>query len=211
MPLSFCFVSSHAGGASTGSASCQQESVHDAQLTTSIRHGLDSLLHTRGLCGPPQQARWSMSSSLHAASSSACIASTSPASWKQKRVDSPTRFCGLSLPMLFERISAVQVPANDTDPHPSGPAARLDNRIRMKAAKPSRRPVTVGPRRRGSVSARAGPCRLSGLGTIGQRLRMEEGLITCAFDGAANDGRLPARRCRLIVRLVRGATLAGKR
>jgi hypothetical protein len=54
-----------------------------------------------------------MSSSIDAAASPACVASTSPASRQQKRVDFLTRYCGLCLPTLFKRIGIMAV-----DGHP---------------------------------------------------------------------------------------------
>ena len=48
-----------------------------------------------------------MSSSIHAAPSSACIASTSPASRQQKRIDFLTGYCGFSPPTLFKRIGIM--------------------------------------------------------------------------------------------------------
>lgn len=66
-----------------------------------------------------------MTQSIQSASSLACIASVSPGPWPREHVDFLTRYCGLSQPMLFVRISTVLVPANDTDRHPSGPAERL--------------------------------------------------------------------------------------
>ena len=73
-------------------------------------------------------------------------------------VDFLTRFCGVCVPMLFERIDWVSPPGKTTlIPIASGPAERHDNRTGVRVAKPSSRPVTGVPCRRGSVSARAGP------------------------------------------------------
>ena len=57
-----------------------------------------------------------MSSSIDAAASPACVASTSPASRQQKRVDFLTRYCGLCLPTHFKRIGIMAV---DGHPLPS--------------------------------------------------------------------------------------------
>jgi hypothetical protein len=51
-----------------------------------------------------------MTSSIHAAPSPACTASTSSASRRQKRIDFLTRYCGLSLPTLFKRIGTMAAP-----------------------------------------------------------------------------------------------------
>jgi hypothetical protein len=78
---------------------------------------LDSLVHTRGLSPPTLNQRgWSMSSSLHAASSPAGIAGTARPAPHRKRVDFATGCCGLSPPTLFERIGIL---ATDSQPLPT--------------------------------------------------------------------------------------------
>jgi len=58
-----------------------------------------------------------MTSSIHVASSSASIASTSAALQPQRRFDFRTRSCGLSPPMLFKRVGTV---AANGQPLPTG-------------------------------------------------------------------------------------------
>ena len=71
-----------------------------------------------------------MLSSVDAAASPACIASTSSASRHQKRVDFLTRYCGSSLPTLFKRIGIMAV---DGHPLPTRfDAARLRRVGRLK-------------------------------------------------------------------------------
>ena len=75
---------------------------------------------------------------------------------QQTRIDVP--ICGLCPPMLFERISTVAVPVKMTPIRSaSGPLATPDTRERIRVGKPSIRSATGRRRRRGSVSARAGP------------------------------------------------------
>lgn len=99
-------------------------------------------------------------------SSPASTASAASCASDRKRVDLLTRFCGLSLPALFERIGTMAAHGQPAKTTPtciaSGPAERLDNRRRMEIAKPSSRPapyrpVQHRPVQREPMSARAGP------------------------------------------------------
>jgi hypothetical protein len=70
-----------------------------------------------------------MTQPIQSASSLACIASVSPAPGWQEQVDFLTRFCGLSLPTLFEWIGTMATGGHPAKTTPtsiaSGPAARL--------------------------------------------------------------------------------------
>ena len=117
-------------------------------LTTPDERRLDSIAQSCGLSLPTfNQRGWFMSSSIDAAASPACIASTSPASRQQKRVDFLTRYCGLSLPTLFKRIGIMAV---DGQPLPTRfDAARLRRVSRPELAwhtgNPSLGPVKTPP------------------------------------------------------------------
>lgn len=98
--------------------------------------------------------------------SPASTASATSCASDGKRVDFLTRFCGLSLSALLERIGTMAADGQPAKTTPtciaSGPAERLDNRRRMEIAKPSSRPVPHcpvqhRPLRREPLSARAGP------------------------------------------------------
>ena len=90
--------------------------------------------------------------------SPAGIASTCRRLRARKPVDFLIRNCGLSLPMLVEKIGTASVPVKTTPIRiTAGPAEWLDNRMVMRIAKPSSRSVTRRFCPRGSVSARAGP------------------------------------------------------
>jgi hypothetical protein len=77
---------------------------------------------------------------------------------QQTRIDFPTRLCGPGLPRLFERIGTVAVRVKMTPIRIASESAEsLDSRMRVRVGKPSIRSATGRRRRRGSVSARAGP------------------------------------------------------
>ena len=74
-----------------------------------------------------------MTSSFHAASSSACSASMERTAQRRKRVDFATGYCGLSPPTLFERIGIM---AADGQPLPTRfHAARQGRGTRPKYAR----------------------------------------------------------------------------
>jgi hypothetical protein len=99
-------------------------------LTTPDEQELDSKAQSCGLSLPTfNQRGWFMTLLIHAAASPACIASTSPASRQQKRVDFLTRYCGLSLPTLFKRIGIMAV-----DGHPL--PTRLDAARLRRVSRP---------------------------------------------------------------------------
>lgn len=128
-----------------------------------LLQGLDSLVHTRGLCRPTLTSEVGMTSSSCMASSTA---SDELGEGAHKRVGLSTRFRGPCPPVSFTRIGMMA-----DDGHParrtptaiaSGPAKapsgmRLDNRIRMKVDKPSSGTGRHRQVRREPWSARAGP------------------------------------------------------
>ena len=114
--------------------------------TRVVWESLDSLAQSCGLSLPTfNQRGWFMTSSICAApSSSACTAGTSPASRPQKRVDFLTRYCGLSLLTLFERIgtmaaSGQPLPSPFHAPRRAHPWPGSAERIPAKRHRPSRR------------------------------------------------------------------------
>jgi hypothetical protein len=127
-----------------------RSTTHDRRLE---RNSVDSLAQFCGLSLPTLNKRgWHMPSVLHVVSSPASTASTTPFALRRKRIDFVTGYCGLSLPSLLERIGTMAVDGRPAKTTPtsiaSGPAERLDKRIRMKVDKPSSRPVVHRPIRR---------------------------------------------------------------
>ena len=88
---------------------------------------------------------------VHAVSSPACIASTSPPSRQQERIDSPSRYFGLSLPVLIKRIGIM---AAEGPPLPARFGAASRRRVsRLAVAQPRRQHQPW----RSNMRARAGP------------------------------------------------------
>jgi len=108
----------------------QPGELGDAGAPASCRNPVDSLAQSCGLSLPTfNQRDWFMTLSIDAASSPACIASTSSASPQEKRVDFLTRYCGLSRPTLFKRIGIM---AADGQPLPT----RFDAARRRRVSRP---------------------------------------------------------------------------
>ena len=133
-----------------------------------------------------------MSSSIHAASSPASIASTARTAPHRKRVDFATGYCGLSPPTLFERIGIMAAHGQPLPvgldaahqrcarrPEPvkttptriaSGPAQRVGSRTRMRVGK--RFTGLIDPVKTTPTAVASGPAHAPSPARLDNRKRM---------------------------------------
>ena len=156
-------------------------------LTTTTARHLDSPEHFCGLSLPVQPEGWFMSSSIHGASSPACIVSTSLTSQQQSPIDFLTRSCGLYPSTLFreDRHHGRRWPtASDQLSHRAP-----DLRSASRACSPHRQPVSgTGsegqdcPRRR-HRRHRVRTCRCAGNRDTDEVGKMSDGPVNpCELD-----------------------------